>query len=206
MSKSHLRKSRGDRLIELVNQAEHEPVVLAEQRAQLMSGTRARSLLVGDPTADERPPDLVVQVFTVRHHDEGEVARDDAADLLGEEGHRVRLAAALRMPEDAEATKVRVRLPDQRQVGVGTLDVSESLPEGIGRRRFGHPFQLRSADRVFDRPLAGRELALQLFLVHHRGDGVVHTEHLVVAGDNLARSTGAAVIEEDKVLDQVEQR
>lgn len=51
----------------------------------------------------------------------------------------------------------------------------------------------------------GRKLLLEGFLLQHRLHGTVDTEHLVVAGDNLACSAGAAVVEQDEVLDEIQQ-
>src|SRR5206468_10314032 len=95
-----------DRLIELMDQAENEPVVLAQQRSQLVPRACPRRLLVAYPATYERPPDLVVEVFAVGHYDEREVTGNHASYLLREERHRVGLAAALRVPEDAEASQV----------------------------------------------------------------------------------------------------
>ena len=46
---------------------------------------------------------------------------------------------------------------------------------------------------------------LQLLLPQHGGDCVVHSQHLVVARHDLARAARAAVVEQNKVLGQVEQ-
>ena len=54
-----------DRLIELMDKAEDEAVVLPEQLPQLVSGACPRGLLVAYPTPHEHPPALVVQVFAV---------------------------------------------------------------------------------------------------------------------------------------------
>ena len=108
----------GHRLVELVDQAEDEAVVPAQDLLQLLARAGARRLLVRHAAADERAPDLVVQVLAVGHHQEGEVAGHDAAHLLGEERHRVGLAAALRVPEHAQPAQVRVRPLHQRQLVV----------------------------------------------------------------------------------------
>ena len=48
--------------------------------------------------------DLLVQLHTIRHDDEGPIARHGAQDLLGVEDHGETLAAALRLPEDTTAS------------------------------------------------------------------------------------------------------
>ena len=75
----------------------------------------------------------------------------------------------------------------------------------LAGREFGGEADFGLGDRVGDGATLGRELALQLLLMLDRDDGVVHAEHLMVAGDNLPRAAGAAVIEQDEVLYQVEQ-
>ena len=107
-----------DRLVELVDEAEDEAVVPAEDLLQLLARAGPRRLLVRHAAADERAPDLVVQVLPVGHHQEGEVAGHDPAHLLGEERHRVGLAAALRVPEHAEPAQIRVSPLHQGQVVV----------------------------------------------------------------------------------------
>lgn len=195
----------GHRLIELVNQAEEEPVVLTKQGAQRVPGAGPRCVLVDDAAADERPPDLSVQIFAVGHDDEGEVAGDDAAHFLGEEGHRVGLAAALRVPEDAQAAGIRVRAADQRQIGFDCVRIVQGPVERIARWPFGRA-EAAARHRILDGAPLGRRLAFQRLLMQHGRDGVVDAEHLMVASDNLAGAAGAAVVEEDEVLDQIEKR
>ena len=59
--------------------------------------------------------DLVVQLVPVGDDDEGPVAGDLPQDLLREEDHREALAAALRVPEDAEPPLVLLDLPAGRR-------------------------------------------------------------------------------------------
>ncbi len=63
----------------------------------------------------------------------------------------------------------------------------------------------RLAQEYFDEPFPSRELPLELFLPQDGSYRVVYPEHLVVASDNLARSTSPAVIEQNEVLKQVQQ-
>ncbi len=51
---------------------------------------------------------MVVQILAVGHHQESEVAGHHPAHLLREERHRVRLAAALRVPEHAQPSEIGV--------------------------------------------------------------------------------------------------
>jgi hypothetical protein len=53
-------------LVELVDQAEDEAVILLQQLLQLLAGAGARRLLVRDAAADEGAVDLVVQVVRGR--------------------------------------------------------------------------------------------------------------------------------------------
>ena len=64
------------------------------------------SASVTAPTAGECLVDLLVELIAIGHDHEGPVARDLAQHLLREEDHRVALAAALCMPENAEPTLV----------------------------------------------------------------------------------------------------
>ena len=50
-----------------------------------------------------------------------------------------------------------------------------------------------------------RKLPLQILLFPHGIHGPVHTEHLMVAGDDLSRRPGLALVKQDEVLDDVEQ-
>ena len=59
----------GHRLVELVDQAENEAVIAAQDLLQLLTPSRARGVLSSDTaTADECAPDLVVQILAVGHH------------------------------------------------------------------------------------------------------------------------------------------
>ena len=49
---------------------------------------------------------LTVQVFSIRDDQECPIAGNFSQNLLGEENHRVALAGALRVPEDAESALV----------------------------------------------------------------------------------------------------
>ena len=54
--------------------------------------------------------DLFVEFLAVRDDDEGPVATEPTQHLLCEHHHRQALAAALRVPEDAEASPVLANL------------------------------------------------------------------------------------------------
>ena len=179
----------GHRLVELVDQAEDEAVIAAQDLLQLLARAGARRLLVGHAAADEGAPDLVVQILAVGHHQEGEVAGHDPAHLLGEERHRVGLAAALRVPEHAQPAEVGMRPLHQRQ-----LVVFRGLRRALARHRLSPAAALRRpsaapASAPGTRSAARRrELPLQLLLPHDRRDGVVDAEHLMVARHDLARA------------------
>ena len=53
--------------------------------------------------------------------------------------------------------------------------------------------------------MANGEIKLQLFLLLHRGDRVVHAHDLVVTGNDLPHAADATVIKEHEVFDDVEQ-
>ena len=89
--------------------------------------------------------DLVVQILAVGHQQEGEVARHLAAHLLGEERHRVGLAAALRVPEHAQPAEVGVRPLD---------DVDRPFGHEGRQRGIGDSLALVSRFRVGDRALS----------------------------------------------------
>ena len=89
-------------LVELVDQAEQIAMVFLQQPFQLFPRCRARRLVVRHPAPHERPEYLVVEVVPVGHQQESELRRHRAPDLLGEKSHRVRLAAALCVPENAQ--------------------------------------------------------------------------------------------------------
>ena len=117
-------------LVELVDQAEDEAVILLQQFLQLLAGAGARGFLVRDAAADKRAENLVVEVLAVGGDDEGEVAGDVAPDLLGEHDHGIGLAAALGVPEDAEAAEVRVGALDDGELG-GWLRVESREFDGL---------------------------------------------------------------------------
>ena len=96
-------------LVELVDQAEDVAMVFLEQAFEVLARGGARRLLVRDAAADEGPVNLARPGLAVGHHQEGEVARHLPPHLLGEERHRIGLAAALRVPEHAEPAEVGVR-------------------------------------------------------------------------------------------------
>ena len=109
----------GHRLVELVNEREDEPVVFAQGFLQLAPGAGSRRLGIRHPAADECAPDLVIEILAVGHHHEGEIAGHHAPHLFGKERHRVRLAAALRVPEHPQPSQIGVPPPHPRQVVAG---------------------------------------------------------------------------------------
>ena len=118
---------RVDVLVELVDQAEDVAVVLLQQPFEIVARGGPRRVLVRDAAADEGLVNLVVEIVAVGHQQEGEVARHLAPHLLGEEGHRVGLAAALRVPEHAEPAEIGMRPLDDVHRALGN--------EGRQRRR-----------------------------------------------------------------------
>ncbi len=70
---------------------------------QVFARTSARrSLGVNDFATDKSSVNLPVQEVAVGHQQERELGRNLTAHLFREERHRMRLAAALRMPEHAQ--------------------------------------------------------------------------------------------------------
>ena len=100
---------RFDVLVEFVDQAEDVGVILLQHRLQVRPGLCPRRLVADDAAADKSLVDLAIKIVAVGHQQEGETARQGAPHFLGEESHRVRLAATLGVPEHAEATEVGVR-------------------------------------------------------------------------------------------------
>lgn len=66
--------------------------------------TRLVAFVGGCAAVDESAVDLRIQLFAVDHQHEGVTGRYFAMDFLAEKNHRITLAAALRMPEHAQAT------------------------------------------------------------------------------------------------------
>ena len=91
--------------VELLDQGEDVAVVLPQELAQVLAAARPDAALrLGDRArVGEVAVDLLVELLPVGDDQEGPVARQLAQDLLGEEDHRVAFAAALGVPEDAEA-------------------------------------------------------------------------------------------------------
>lgn len=108
----------GHRLVELVDQAKDDAVIPTQDLLQLLPRAGAWGLFIRYTAADERTPDLVIEVLAIGHPEEGEVAGHDAAHLLGEEGHRIGFAAALRVPEHAQPSQIGVRPLHQRHINV----------------------------------------------------------------------------------------
>lgn len=76
---------------------------------QVFARTRARrSLGVNDFATDKSSVNLPVQVVAVGHQQERELGRNLTAHLFREERHRMRLAAALRMPEHAQLAEIGI--------------------------------------------------------------------------------------------------
>src|SRR5262245_13438759 len=68
--------------------------------------------------------DLLVQFLPVSDDDEGPTAPQPPQHLLGEHHHREALAAALRVPEDAETPLITAELPHGF---VGTIDTENLM-------------------------------------------------------------------------------
>ena len=198
-----VRLPRADLLVELLDQAEDVTVVFAEEALQVFSVLGARSRLrVRGPATGERFVDLVIQILPVGHQQEGELARNRAPDFLGEEDHRVRFAAALRVPEHAQLAQFGMHGFDPLQLGFGDLPrpfPGHQAHVGVGQFRRG---QLH--DAVFE-PQLRWELLFQTLLPPHGGHRVVDAQHLMVPRDNFACLAGLAGVEEDEVLHEVQQ-
>src|SRR5439155_20707959 len=64
-----------DLLVQLVYEAEHEPVVLLKYPLQDCARAGSRRLLIGDAAADKGAQDLVVQILAVGTDEEIEIPR-----------------------------------------------------------------------------------------------------------------------------------
>ena len=189
-------------LVELVDQAEDVAVVLLQQLFQLLARAGARRLFVRHAAADEGPVNLAVQVVAVGHQQEGELGRDLPPHLLREERHRIGLAAALRVPEDAQLAKIGMRGLHQGQQLLVLLVLDRP---GHGQQVAIHGLFLRQFDHAIGQPFLRRKLSLQLLLPPDRRHRVVHAQHLMIAGHHLARRAGLAGVEQDEVLHDVQQ-
>ena len=122
---------RIDVLIELVDQAEDVAVVLLQQLFQVVARCGPRRLVVGDAAAHESPVNLAVEIVSVGHQQEREIAFQPPPHLLGEEGHGVRLAAALGVPEHAEPAEVGMRALDDVDRSFGNERRPRSRPASV---------------------------------------------------------------------------
>ena len=96
---------------ELLDQREDVAVIGAQQLLQMLTAGRAHGFfrLGDDARAREVLVDLPIEVFAIGDDEERPVAGHFAQDLLREEDHAVTLAAALRVPEDAQLALIRSR-------------------------------------------------------------------------------------------------
>ena len=160
---------RIDILVELVDQAEDVAVALLQPLFQVVAGCGPGRIVVGDTAADEGPVNLAVEIVSVGHQQEREVAFQLPPHLLREEGHGIGLAAALGVPEHPEPT----------EFGMRPLDNVDWSRGNVGRRRrFGDHRQCRQVLRrrtrfkwefhdAMPQALPGRELPFQFFLARH---------------------------------------
>ena len=154
-----------------MDQAEDVPVVLLQPLLQIAARSRPGRLFVCDAAANEGLVDLAVEIGPVGHQQEGEIALQFPPHLLGEERHRIGLAAALRVPEHAEPS----------EVGMRTLDDIDGPLRNEGGWRLGKRprfFDLaalqsrrnalkRQLDNTVLQPLLQRKFQLQIFLPRH---------------------------------------
>ena len=146
----------GNVLIEFVNQTENKPMVLAEQRLQILARFGPRRLVVRYAAANEGAKNLIVEIIPVRHDDEREVSRHDAPDFLREKCHRVRLTASLRVPEDTKPAQIRVCSLYQRKfssASSSTTNLSISFPLPVWDRQ---PRAMAFGNGVRKQPLLRR--------------------------------------------------
>ena len=201
-----------DILVELVNQAEHITMVFLEKLLQHPARAGTRRLVVRHPAADKGLVDLSVQVIAVRHQQESEIARHGAPHFFGKERHRIRLAAALRVPHHAQPAQIGMRSLNNlqgprfwgRQIGRGRGFCSP----WVGRHRLiGRQLNTRHGqlNHAMPEPLTGGKLALERFLPDHCRHRLVHTQQLMVARHHLAHRAGLAGIEQNKILHNVQQ-
>ncbi len=107
--------------MELLDERKQIPVLLSQQLLELLATARVnRALVLGDGSGGgEGLVDLAVELLAVGDDEEGPDASQFAQDFLGEEDHREALAAALGMPENAEAALIR---PDGADGFDGVVD------------------------------------------------------------------------------------
>jgi hypothetical protein len=77
----------GNILVEFVNQAEDKPMILSEQRLQVLARLASWRLFIRHAAADEGTKDLIVKILTVRHDGKRKVSGNDATDFLSKKGH-----------------------------------------------------------------------------------------------------------------------
>ena len=197
---------RIDILVELVDEAEDVAVVLLQQLLQIVARRGPRRVVVGDSTAYESPVNLAVEIVSVGHQQEREVAFQLPPHLLGEEGHGIGLAAPLRVPEHPEPPKVGMCPLDNVDWPLG--DVGRRLLRDHWPRRQvlreRTRFKWQFHDAMPQAPLR-RELQLQFFLARHGRHRPIDAQYLVVSGNDLPRGARLALVEQDEVLDNVEQ-
>ena len=90
-----------------MDEREDITMVFAKQLPQLRPalGVALVAFRLADrATGLERLGNLIVQLNTIRHHNEGPIPGNLAEDFLGEEHHREAFARALRLPEDARSS------------------------------------------------------------------------------------------------------
>ena len=103
----------GVRLVELLDEREDIARIALKLLYQVLAA-RGAAALGGDTrqatAAFERLADLLVELIAIGEHQKCRRARLRSADLLGQENHRVTLARALRVPEDAEFSVAQLAL------------------------------------------------------------------------------------------------
>src|SRR5437879_11313007 len=94
--------------MKFLNQGKDSAVVGSQQLFEVLTAFGPYCLLwLGDGTdAGKGFVDLVIQIIAIGDNYKGPVAEDFAQHLLSKENHGETLAAALRMPENAQASLV----------------------------------------------------------------------------------------------------
>ena len=116
-----------------MDEAEDISVVFLQPLLQIVARRGPGCLVVSDAAADEGLVYLAIEVVSVGHQQEGEVAFQLPPHLLGKERHGIGLAATLGVPEHAEPAQVRMRPLDDVDRPLG--NVGRRLPGGHPRCR-----------------------------------------------------------------------
>ena len=191
-----------------VDQGENISVVLAQQSAQVGAALGLGVFLGDDSGAGEGAIDLVVEIEPIGDHHEGPIAGNFAQGFLGEEHHREAFAAALGMPEDAEAA-VFFDFSIAAQIAQGLLDAEILMV--LGNDLLGALAAVVEEDVIFDQveQALGRADGAEIgFEIGGAGFGFAvdsDPRGEVVPGGGEAADSGGEAVREDHQAVEVEE-